>query len=193
MEGKMSIVTIDEMARIKAYADRRKVGVCFTYGSFDLLHPGHIEHFRYCRELIGPKGILVVGVRNDFATKELKGKDRPVWDENTRLAAVAAIEEVDFAILASETEEGGVIGHELLVKLRPNICVISPDCRLMQIKVAICKAIGAKVVLTPRDPPDGHPEISTTRLISEAAELACPLDFPAEDEGVLCKFLQINT
>lgn len=64
------------------------------HGVFDLLHPGHIRHFREAKSL-GDK--LVVTVTPDRFVN--KGPGRPAFSENYRLESLAALEDVDYVIL----------------------------------------------------------------------------------------------
>ena len=59
--------------------------VVYTYGAWDLLHPGHIIFLNRAKEL---GHYLVVGVISDNAIKELKGSNRPIQKESDRLFIV---------------------------------------------------------------------------------------------------------
>lgn len=73
--------------------------VVYTYGVWDLLHPGHIKLLIRARKL---GDFLVVGVVKDKPIKCLKGKDRPIQSLNERLFIVSALKCVDVAIVQSE-------------------------------------------------------------------------------------------
>tara|TARA_Y100000588_G_C14095514_1_gene856401 strand:- start:94 stop:576 length:483 start_codon:yes stop_codon:yes gene_type:complete len=57
--------------------------IVYTYGAWDLLHPGHIRFMERASKL---GDFLVVGVVADNPIKDLKGKDRPVQSQDDRLA-----------------------------------------------------------------------------------------------------------
>ena len=57
---------------------RRSLRIGFTNGVFDLLHPGHIKVLAQARAACDR---LVVGLNSDASVKRLKGKDRPIQDE----------------------------------------------------------------------------------------------------------------
>ena len=82
-------------------------------GVFDILHPGHIELFRYA-SLIGR---AVVAVNSDESAQKLKGHP-PVVDEETRRQMVSAIGYVSEAIVF-DGDVGAladVIGATVVVK-----------------------------------------------------------------------------
>ena len=92
-----------------------KVGVVFTNGVFDILHRGHIELFKFSKNL-GHK--LVVGINSDRAVKELKGEDRPVNGEQDRLNLVQSIRWVDEAFIFDSTQN-----IDALEQVSPDILV----------------------------------------------------------------------
>lgn len=47
--------------------------VVFTNGCFDILHQGHYALFKYCRDLAGEDGKVVLGIDTDERIKENKG------------------------------------------------------------------------------------------------------------------------
>ena len=70
--------------------------IVYTYGAFDLFHPGHIKLLQRARDL---GDYLVVGVVADAAIKELKGKDRPIQSQEDRVTILEHIDIVDEVML----------------------------------------------------------------------------------------------
>ena len=70
--------------------------IIYTYGAWDLLHPGHIKLLKRARAL---GDYLIVGVVGNNAIKELKGKDRPVQTQQDRAMIVEHIDLVDEVML----------------------------------------------------------------------------------------------
>ncbi len=105
----------EEVKRWKA----RGLKVGFTNGCFDILHYGHITYLNDARKLCDR---LVIGLNNDISVRLLKGKDRPVHDENARARVISALGSVDMVILFGAHEEGqDNTPCELLSKLQPDI------------------------------------------------------------------------
>src|ERR1700712_508393 len=73
--------------------------VVFTNGVFDLLHIGHLSYMAKASEL-GDK--LVIGLNSDSSVKRIKGDDRPVNDQDSRAALLAALFFVDAIVLFNE-------------------------------------------------------------------------------------------
>ena len=53
----------------------------FVNGTFDILHPGHVQLLNYARSL---GDSLIVAIDSDRRVRELKGKDRPINSEDDR-------------------------------------------------------------------------------------------------------------
>lgn len=73
--------------------------IVFTNGVFDIIHPGHIELFRFAKS----KGdTLIVGINDDDSVQRLKGKKRPIFHLEERMEVLAAIEYIDYIVVFSE-------------------------------------------------------------------------------------------
>jgi D-glycero-beta-D-manno-heptose 1-phosphate adenylyltransferase len=106
--------------------------VVFTNGVFDLLHIGHITYMAKASDL-GDK--LIIGLNSDSSVKRIKGEDRPVNDQNSRAALLAALFFVDAIVLFEEDTPIHVI-----TTLMPDILVKGAD-------YAIENIVGAKEVI----------------------------------------------
>lgn len=106
--------------------------VVFTNGVFDLLHIGHITYMAKAAEL-GDK--LVIGLNSDSSVKRIKGEDRPVNDQNSRAALLAALFFVDGIVVFEEDTPINII-----TTLMPDILVKGADYSIENI-------VGAKEVM----------------------------------------------
>ena len=76
--------------------------VIWTNGCFDIIHPGHIELFKYAKS----KGdLLFVGIDTDKRVKELKGESRPINSQEDRKKVLEAIRYIDKVFLFGSTDE----------------------------------------------------------------------------------------
>ena len=88
---------------------------------------------------------LIVGVNSDSSVKKNKGDKRPVNDEKSRLAVLAALESVDYVFLFKEKDP-----RKWLEKIKPDMHVKSSDYRLNQIiEKEIVERNGGRIVLMP--------------------------------------------
>ena len=125
---------ISDLPKLQAsIATWKKEGnkIVFTNGVFDLLHIGHITYMAKAAEL-GDK--LVIGLNSDSSVKRIKGEDRPVNDQNSRAALLAALFFVDAIVVFEEDTPINVI-----TTLMPDILVKGADYSVENI-------VGAKEV-----------------------------------------------
>lgn len=106
--------------------------IVFTNGCFDLLHFGHLHYLAAARAL-GDK--LVVGINGPDSVRRLKGSNRPINDEATRLNTLAALSFVDLVVSFPEDTPA-----ELINTIVPDILVKGGDYELKDI-------VGADIVL----------------------------------------------
>ena len=71
-------------------------------GSFDVLHAGHIELFKYARS-VGDR--LVVGTDTDKRIRELKGSSRPINKQHHRITMLNAIKYIDEVVTFGSLKE----------------------------------------------------------------------------------------
>jgi len=103
-----------EWKTLTALLSRPKVVVA---GSFELLHPGHIELLKRAWEL----GRVYVIVARDANVEKFKGRP-PLVPEKQRLQVVSAVRYVSKAVLGSDRD---VV--EPLKALKPDIILLGPD------------------------------------------------------------------
>src|SRR5260370_19713456 len=70
-----------------------------TNGCFDLLHVGHVRYLNGARAL---GDALIVGINGDESVRELKGRGRPVNNQNDRAEIIAAVRCVDLGSIFPE-------------------------------------------------------------------------------------------
>ena len=96
--------------------------IIWTNGCFDVLHVGHIELFKYAKDL-GSK--LYVGIDSDEKVKHDKGEDRPFNKLSDRIKVLESIKYIDKVISFNSTE-----GLEKLVKEhKPHVLIVGSDWR----------------------------------------------------------------
>jgi D-beta-D-heptose 7-phosphate kinase/D-beta-D-heptose 1-phosphate adenosyltransferase len=88
-------------------------------GTFDVLHRGHIELFRYAYGF----GDVRVGIDTDDRVKKLKGEDRPVNTFEDRKVLLESIKYIDSVVGFNSDEE---LENEIK-KWDPKVMVIGSD------------------------------------------------------------------
>src|SRR5690606_26066245 len=148
--------------RAAARAAGRRVVHC--HGCFDIVHPGHIRHLRYARQL---GDILLVSLTGDEEIR--KGTGRPLIPEELRAENLAALDCVDWVYI-----EPAPTARELLGKVRPDVYVKgreyehNQDPRFAAERAAV-EAHGGRVVFS-----SGDVVFSSTALIAALENSADP-------------------
>ena len=104
----------------------------FTNGCFDLMHLGHIDYLAKAADL-GNR--LIVGLNTDASASNLKGPSRPITDQHSRSAILAALFFVDAVIFFDEATPLKLIQYVI-----PDVLVKGADYSVDQI-------VGADIVL----------------------------------------------
>ena len=94
---KNKIIQISQLLKIlgKLKSENKKISLC--HGVFDLLHPGHINHFEQAKK---NSDILVVSVTAD--KEVIKGPGKPYFKEQLRMKSLASLEVIDYVIISKE-------------------------------------------------------------------------------------------
>ena len=94
--------------------------IVWVNGTFDILHPGHIELFKIASSL-GDK--VIVGLDSDLKVNQDKGSGRPINDICYRKTMLEAIRYIDLVLTFGSRQE-----LEDLIKLyNPDILMVGSD------------------------------------------------------------------
>ena len=96
------------------------MSIVWCNGTFDILHPGHIELFKVARSL-GDK--VIVATDTDEKIKKDKGFDRPINDLCYRVAMLEAIKYIDVVHTFGSREEL----EGLIQMYNPDILLLGDD------------------------------------------------------------------
>ncbi len=140
----------------------RGLTVGFTNGCFDIVHLGHVSYLNAAR---GKCDRLVVGLNSDSSVKILKGEDRPVHNEESRAAVMAALGAVDLVVLFGAKEKGDDnTACVLIEKLQPDIYFKGGDYTVDEIpETPSVISYGGKVEVL--DVFEGHSTTSSIKKI----------------------------
>jgi len=95
--------------------------IVFTNGCFDLLHIGHIQSFKYIKEIY-PESILHVGLNCDESVFALKGHGRPIFSINDRKEMLESIKYIDYVHIFNTPTP-----LDLIKQIKPDIIVKGMD------------------------------------------------------------------
>ena len=143
---KKKIFDLNEFSKISLELKKKNKKIALCHGVFDLLHPGHIYHFKQAKEKVD---ILIVSVTSD--KNVLKGPGKPFFKEKLRLNSLAALELVDYVVLSNEQSAINVIK-----KIKPNFYVKGSDYKnsknditgKINLEKKEVKKIGGKIIFT---------------------------------------------
>lgn len=160
---KSKVLSEENLSKLRIANPDRKIVFCT--GCYDILQSGHAVFFSQCKEY---GDILVVGVGRDSVITALKGPGRPVNPENNRLYLIAALHEVDYAVLnGSEIKPGKIDFESIIAKLRPDVFILNDDDTGIVAKKEVCDRYGVKIELVSRVVPPELEATSTTRIIDK--------------------------
>ena len=92
----------------------------FVNGTFDILHPGHIQLLNYAKSL-GDN--LTVGIDSDRRVAEKKGPTRPVNGVGDRAYMLQNLKAVDHIVIFDSDEEL----EQCIKTVKPDIMVVGSD------------------------------------------------------------------
>lgn len=114
----------------------------FTNGVFDLLHVGHV---RYLAQARARGDALVVAINSDRSVRELKGPERPIFDQDERAEILAALRDVNYVVVFDD-----ISPRSTIKKLLPDVLVKGGDYQLDEIHGREeVEAAGGKVISLP--------------------------------------------
>ena len=114
---KKKIVHLSELKNLIDNLKKKKKRIVQCHGVFDLIHIGHLKHFKSAKKF---GDILIVSVTPDKFVQ--KGPGRPAFKQKLRIEAVAALDVVDYVILNTTPT-----AIKLIKKIKPNIYCKGPD------------------------------------------------------------------
>jgi len=130
-------------------------------GSFDMLHPGHIELFEKAKSY---GDYLVVMVTSDERIRSKKHPALPIYSQENRCKMIESLKSVDEAIVVLDdaTKNIAIKGLKLV---KPDVYVrtneVNPETLTQEIE--ICKDLHIELVLIDRQP--GPKYRSSSRII----------------------------
>lgn len=111
-----------------------------VFGTFDILHKGHLSFFRQAKQAGGVESNLVVVVARDLNVKQAKGAF-PINNEHKRFEAVKKAPIIDEAVLGDSSNK-----LKLIEILRPDIICLGYDQKTPEGFDELVQEMGISVV-----------------------------------------------
>jgi rfaE bifunctional protein nucleotidyltransferase chain/domain len=92
----------------------------FVNGTFDIIHPGHLELLYYAKSL---GDFLLVAIDTDERVKKLKGMSRPINDLKSRKMIMNSLKPVDHVVSFSSNEEL----ENIIRSYEPDVMIVGSD------------------------------------------------------------------
>ncbi len=152
-------LTLSQLEEVVKEAREKGKKIVLCHGVFDLMHPGHVLHFKAARR---HGDLLVVTITPDRFARKAPG--RPVFHQRLRMETIAALECVDFVALNEWPTAIETIHH-----LRPHVYAKGSDYANAELditgniakeEVAI-REVGGKIVFTQEE------SFSSSNLINQ--------------------------
>lgn len=149
--------SVEQLASIIQGYKHKGEKVVLANGCFDLIHVGHV---RYLRESKEKGNILVVALNSDSSVRKLKGKGRPILQEQERAEIISSFEFVDYVTFFDEPNV-----EKVLLTLKPDTHAKGSDYTKDTVpERETVKEYGGDIAIT------GGPKVkSTSQLIEEIA------------------------
>lgn len=116
---KNKILTLQDLeTKLREWSKEGKK-IVFTNGCFDIIHQGHIDYLAKAKDL---GDILIIGLNTDQSVSTIKGKNRPIQDQESRAIILASMQFVDAIVYFSDPTP-----YELISSIQPDILVKGAD------------------------------------------------------------------
>ena len=119
------LYSLPKLLRLVGKLKRRKKRIVFTNGCFDILHAGHIEYLERSKKF---GHFLVVGLNSDSSVRRLKGRARPINEEQDRARVLSGLQAVDGIVIFDQETP-----LRLITAIRPDVLVKGSDWSESQI------------------------------------------------------------
>ena len=116
------LINLSQLEKRTNFLKKKGKKIVLCHGVFDLLHVGHIKHFKKSKSL---GHILVVTLTADKFVN--KGPNKPTFDENLRAESLASLEVVDYVCINNFKTS-----INILKKIRPDFYCKGADYKIIK-------------------------------------------------------------
>jgi cytidyltransferase-like protein len=139
----------------------KKITKVFVSGCYDILHGGHIEFFNQARSL---GDYLIVSFASEKTLEKYKNKKSSIPEAHKK-KILESLRMIDEVVMGNSEEEVGLDFKQHFLRIRPDILAVTEDDNFSEQKTALCKSIGAKYIVLPKNL--DFEKTSTTQIIKD--------------------------
>lgn len=132
--------------------------ITLVTGVFDVLHQ---EHSLFLSKAKAIGNYLLVGLESDVRVKKIKGKNRPINNENKRVSNLNLLNIADAVFILPEKFDKPEEHEAVIKQIKPSILAVSSHTKHIKEKEVIMEKYKGKVVVIH----DHNPEISSTIIL----------------------------
>ncbi len=155
----MKILSLKQLLKTVDSLKKEGKKIVLTNGGFDLIHAGHINSLKEAKEA---GDILIVALNSDKSIRDLKGKNRPIMNQQGRAVIISSIRYVDFVIIFDEPDV-----KNLLKKIKPDYHAKGGDYSIETVPESeFSKSLGIKTIIT-----GGEKIKSSSQIIKKIREI----------------------
>lgn len=162
------------MAAEETLAELRELGqslprpLVLAHGVYDLLHPNHLRHLRFARDL---GSSLLVAVWSDEEVTRRKGPSRPINNADFRARMVAGLKPVDhaFIVWGANEESSEDLMLPYLEAAQPDLYCVANKKTIFDGLEAVLLENGHSIQIVKDTKPDTEVH-STTGIIATISE-----------------------
>lgn len=136
----------------------------FVSGCYDILHGGHIEFFNQAKAL---GDYLIVCFASDKTLEIYKNKKSSMPEAHKR-KVLESLRMVDEVVMGDHNENVGLDFKNHFLRIKPDILVVTEDDKFGEEKRNLCKEIGAKYIILPKNL--DYEKTSTSEIIRKIKE-----------------------
>ena len=92
----VKILTLQEAQSKALFLKKQKKTIVLVGGCFDILHIGHV---RFLQQAKKTADVLMVFLENDSKVKQIKGENRPFFNQRERACMLVSLISVDYVVL----------------------------------------------------------------------------------------------
>ena len=137
----------------------------FVSGCYDILHGGHIEFFNQAKSL---GDYLIVSFAGDKSLMLHKNKKSSLPEAHKK-KILESLKMIDEVVVGDDLREHGLDFKKHFLRIKPDILAVTEDDKYGKEKIVLCKKIGAKYVVLPKNL--GFKKISTTEILRKIKNL----------------------